>query len=96
MNSPYEERRREATFDQLRQALQLSFRADRGGERRIVRLDRTASPYRSSFPLDHLTVHFDDGRHLDLMASNAGTTLTRPQGLYQDELSNAIEAAAWE
>lgn len=56
---------------ELRCVLEESLRAARGPSSRIVRLERRPSPYRSSFPLEELTVDLHDGTRLELVFKNA-------------------------
>src|SRR5688572_27952478 len=56
---------------ELRQLLQAAIDASPEGSRPVARIERTPYAYHSSFPLEELTVHFDDETRLELISKNA-------------------------
>jgi aminoglycoside phosphotransferase (APT) family kinase protein len=64
---------------ELRRVLQELLSTSLGAACRIVRFDRTPYAYRSSFPLEQLTVHLDDGARLDLVFKNADPRALSPE-----------------
>jgi len=54
----------------LQQALAELFAANHHAPRKLIRLDRKSSAYRSSFPLEELTVWFEDSEPLRLVFKN--------------------------
>jgi hypothetical protein len=58
--------------EELVAALERALRESTGETRRIRRLVRRSSSYQSSFPLEELTLNFDDGRQLNLIFKNVG------------------------
>lgn len=53
--------------------------SDGGYYRRITRLERTSSPYSSSFPLEEIVVSFEDGQRLDLIFKNCSPHALSPE-----------------
>lgn len=64
-----ESRHRIEPFE-LRQTLADIFAANHHAPRKIIRLDRESSAYRSSFPLEELTAWFEEGEPLKLIFKN--------------------------
>jgi phosphotransferase family enzyme len=61
---------RQVELSELQPALAEILAARQSPPRRIVRLDREPSAYHSSFPLEELTVWFEDGEPLTLILKN--------------------------
>ena len=61
---------RQVELSELQPALAEILATRRHPPRRIVRLDREPSAYHSSFPLEELTVWFEDGEPLKLVFKN--------------------------
>jgi hypothetical protein len=79
----------EVTTAELRAALQNSLAGHFGGERRIARLERRPSAYRTSSAIEELDVHLDDGTTLRLLfkdlsrhAMLEGSRRVKPAFLY--------------
>ena len=67
------------TTDRLRTVLQEGLDATLQPPGAIATLVRRASPYRTSFPLEELTVVLEDGRRLELMFKNAHRDSLEPE-----------------
>ena len=62
----------------LQEALEEIFR-ERTSNKKIIRLDRKCSDYTSSFPLEELTIVFDDGQTLELVFKNLDPQSLTPE-----------------
>jgi thiamine kinase-like enzyme len=63
----------------LKAALETSLSRASSLHGRIARIDRVPSPYQSSFPIEELTVLFDDGRSLELILKNLSLNSLTPE-----------------
>lgn len=64
---------------ELQQALADIFAANHHAPRKIIRMDRESSAYRSSFPLEELTVWFEAGEPLKLIFKNLNPGALSPE-----------------